>query len=96
MTGRTEPEDVDVYEAKTQLSMLLNRVANGDEVIIGRSGKPVARLVPYATPKQRRRFGRLAGNTRMTEDFAITPAWPLDAFEGVDDDNAVGESIDSG
>ena len=42
-----------VHEAKTQLSKLLERVAAGEEVIIAKSGVPVARLVPASPPKER-------------------------------------------
>ena len=38
---------VNVYEAKTSLSKLLNRVEQGEEIVLGRSGRPVARLVAY-------------------------------------------------
>jgi prevent-host-death family protein len=56
-----EKKMVNVHEAKTQLSRLLERVESGEEVIIARAGKPVARLVPLATEKPQRRPGRLAG-----------------------------------
>ena len=39
---------VNVYEAKTQLSRLLDAVAAGDNVVIARAGRPIARLIPYA------------------------------------------------
>jgi prevent-host-death family protein len=77
-----ENEIVNVYEAKTQLSKLLDRVAAGDEVIIGKAGKPVARLVPYETRITRRTFGRLAGSIGMADDFDQTPEWLTDSFEG--------------
>ena len=38
---------VDVHEAKTNFSKLLDRVVNGEEIVIGRAGKPLARLVPF-------------------------------------------------
>lgn len=44
---------VNVHEAKTHLSKLLERVEHGDEILIARAGKPVARLVPFAKPGKR-------------------------------------------
>ena len=47
---------VNVHEAKTQLSRLLLKVASGEDVVIARDGKPVARLVPYADGKPKKRW----------------------------------------
>ncbi len=57
--------------AKTQLSTLLDQAEAGDEVIIARAGKPVARLVPIDAPKPLRRLGLLAGKLRMRDDFDV-------------------------
>ena len=73
---------VNVHEAKTQLSKLIDRAAAGEEIILGKSGKPLARLVPYRTTRQPRRPGALAGRIRVAADFDATPSWLLDAFEG--------------
>ena len=59
---------VGVHEAKTHLSQLLKRVAAGEEIIIARSGKPVARLVPVAG-NRRRQLGRDQGLFQIPEDF---------------------------
>lgn len=56
---------VNVHEAKTHLSRLLDRAAAGEEIVIGRAGKPVARLVPLA-PRRPVRFGLLRGQIDMT------------------------------
>lgn len=72
---------INVYEAKTNLSKLLNRVEQGEEVVIGRSGRPVARLVAYRPRQVPRVPGRLAGKVKMADDFADTPEWLIDAFE---------------
>ena len=72
---------INVYEAKTNLSKLLNRVEQGEEVVIGRSGRPVARLVAYRLRRAPRVPGRLAGKVKMADDFADTPEWLIDAFE---------------
>ncbi len=49
--------EVNIHEAKTQLSRLLARVAEGEEVIISRAGKPIARLVPVDQPASTRPLG---------------------------------------
>lgn len=59
---------VNVHEAKTHLSRLLQRVEAGEEVVIARAGKPVARLVPVETAS-RRRFGLDAGVFTVPDDF---------------------------
>ena len=58
---------VNVHEAKTHLSRLLERVAAGEEIIIAKNGSPVARLV--AVSALRRRPGRLKGKIRIRKDF---------------------------
>ena len=63
---------VNVHEAKTQLSKLLARVAAGEEIVIARAGKPVARLVPVEQKQKRRVLGLDAG-----KDF-----WMADDFDG--------------
>ena len=72
---------VNVYEAKTNLSKLLDRVERGEEIVLGRSGRPVARLVSYSPRRAPRVPGRLAGKVEMAPDFAATPEWLIDAFE---------------
>ena len=58
---------VNVHEAKTHLSRFLERVASGEEFIIARNGKPIARLVPVSS--QQRQPGRLKGRIRIGRDF---------------------------
>lgn len=61
---------VNVHEAKTQLSRLLLRVEAGEEVIIARGGKPVARLVPLAPAQVPKRIpGRLKGKIHVPDSF---------------------------
>ena len=72
---------VNVYEAKTNLSKLLNRVEQGEEIVLARGGRPVARLVAYRSRRAPRVPGRLAGQIDMAADFAETPEWLIDAFE---------------
>lgn len=72
---------VNVHEAKTRLSKLLEQVEDGQEVIIARNGHPVARLVPM--PSKRRRAGRLRGKISMRRDFdKPLPASLKAAFAG--------------
>ena len=73
---------VNIHQAKTQLSRLIERVNAGEDIIIGRYGQPVARLIPYRQEPSRRVPGRLAGRIRMSADFDVTPAEIMDAFEG--------------
>lgn len=74
--------EVSVHEAKTHLSRLLRRVATGEEVVIARAGKPVARLVPFASGSPRQ-LGRDRGLFTVPEDFdAELPEELLRSFEG--------------
>lgn len=73
--------NVGVHEAKTNLSMLLRRVAAGEEIVITRSGEPVAKLVPVRLPVKGR-FGTDAGRFEVPEDFnEPLPDELLEAFE---------------
>jgi prevent-host-death family protein len=60
--------EVNIHEAKTHLSQLLVRVAQGEEIVIARAGKPVARLVPIE-PKARRILGQDQGLFEVPDDF---------------------------
>jgi prevent-host-death family protein len=74
---------VNVHEAKTQLSRLLQRVAAGEEITIANRGVPVARLVPAARPKAYRELGAERGRLKIAENFdAPLPAAALAAFLG--------------
>lgn len=72
---------VNVREAKTNLSKLLARVRMGEEIIIARAGKPVARLVPVEPPVKERVFGQAKGKIWIAPDFDDPlPDDILDAF----------------
>lgn len=76
-------EHVNVYEAKTHLSRLLDRAAAGEEILITRHGRPVARLAPIGGGVRPRKLGILRGKVRLRKDFdAPLPDDVLDAFEG--------------
>jgi prevent-host-death family protein len=62
-------EVVSVYNAKTHLSQLLGRVEAGEEIIISRQGRPVARLAPLAPPRARRVPGWTGRGITVPEDF---------------------------
>jgi prevent-host-death family protein len=62
-------EIVNVHAAKTHLSRLLERAEAGEEIVIGRSGKPVAKLVPYVADRPKRVFGALKGQIRILPGF---------------------------
>ena len=53
-----------IHQAKTQLSKLVERVLEGEEIVIGRAGKPVAKLVPYERPVQSRQGGQWRGQVQ--------------------------------
>jgi len=73
---------VNVHAAKTGFSRLLARAHAGEEIIIARAGKPVARLVPLRSTSPKRRPGLLAGRVRMSDDFdAPLPADLAAAFD---------------
>ncbi|MCU0634781.1 MAG: type II toxin-antitoxin system prevent-host-death family antitoxin [Gemmatimonadaceae bacterium] len=60
---------VNIHEAKTHLSRLLERVAAGETVIIARAGEPIAKVAPLDAPVAPRRLGFLAGELRVPRDF---------------------------
>ncbi|MGH7821236.1 MAG: type II toxin-antitoxin system Phd/YefM family antitoxin [Candidatus Binatia bacterium] len=75
--------EINVYEAKTHLSRLLDRAAAGEELVITRHGRPVAVLGPFREKARPRRLGILRGKVRISSDFdAPLPDEILDAFEG--------------
>jgi prevent-host-death family protein len=74
---------VNIHAAKTHLSRLVDDAAQGEEIVIAKAGKPVARLVALTGPRPPRRLGGLRGKIKIPEDFdAPLPDDILDAFEG--------------
>lgn len=72
-----------LYEAKTSLSKLVDRAAAGEEIVIAKSGKPLARLTPLSTGRPRRQPGGWEGRVTISEDFdEPLPDGLLAAFEG--------------
>ena len=66
-------KSVNVHEAKTHLSRLLVRVMGGEEVVIAKAGKPVARLVKFENKRQPRKPGALKGKIKISDDFDSLP-----------------------
>jgi len=81
---------VNIHEAKTHLSKLLARVARGEEVVIARAGRPVARLVPVTTARRMDQIlGIDKGRIWIARNFtAPLPEDVLAAFEGAPEDPA--------
>lgn len=75
-------ETVTLYEAKTHLSALVERAADGQEIVITKSGKPKAALVPLKVARARHRSGRGRGKWRLGPNFdAPLPAEIVDTFD---------------
>lgn len=63
------PTQVNIHDAKTHLSQLLERVEAGEEIVIARAGRPVAKLVKHSAPRKPRKPGALKGKIFIREDF---------------------------
>jgi prevent-host-death family protein len=76
-------KQVNLYDAKTQLSRLVDRAADGEEIVIAKAGTPMARLVPLEKKLPKRVSGLLKGKIRIAADFdAPLPPDVLAAFSG--------------
>ncbi len=76
-------ELINIHDAKTHLSRLLDEVAAGAEIVIARAGRPVARRVPLAAVKSLRKPGFLKGKIKIADDFDAPLAEEMLAqFEG--------------
>ena len=71
---------VNIHQAKTHLSKLLARVSAGEEIVIAKAGKPVAKLVPVGEERGERPIGLYKGQIWMAPDFDETPDDFLDLF----------------
>lgn len=75
--------EVNIHEAKTHLSKYLQQVMAGEEIIIAKSGVPIARLVPMEQTRKKRSPGSAKGKISIAEDFdAPLPKDWLEYFEG--------------
>jgi prevent-host-death family protein len=75
---------VNVHEAKTELSKLLELAEAGERIVIARAGRPVAVLTAYRPAARRRRLGLFRGHGSVSADFDALPEDVLRAFEGQD------------
>ena len=75
-------EIVNIHHAKTHLSKLLDRAAGGEEIIIAKAGKPIARLTSYQPPSAVRKPGIWKGKVSIAPDFDDLPTDLMEAFEG--------------
>jgi prevent-host-death family protein len=80
-------ETVNIHAAKTHLSRLVERAAGGEEIIIAKNGKPLAKLVPYRDALGPRVLGSMRGQIWISDDFDDPlPPDLLAAFYGEDQD----------
>lgn len=76
-------EPVNIYDAKTRLSQLVDKAASGEDVVVSRNGKPLVRITRLENAKRRITFGVLKGRLTVPDDFdAPLPGGVLDGFEG--------------
>lgn len=75
-------DQVNVHEAKTHLSRLLERVEAGEEIVISRAGRPIAMLVAYRGLSTKRRPGAWRGHVRIAPDFDELPPEVAAVFRG--------------
>ena len=74
-------ESVNIHQAKTHLSRLVERVEAGEEITLARAGRPVARLVPYRLRREPRRLGIWKGQVWMSPDFDAPLPEIVEAFQ---------------
>lgn len=75
---------VNMHEAKSQLSALAEKVWRGERVVIAKAGKPYLDLLPHRENRIQRKPGRFKGRIQMADDFDHTPEDIIEAFEGYD------------
>lgn len=73
---------VNMHQAKTQLSKLAELAWQGEEIIIAKAGKPYLYLMPYRGRGTQRKLGLLKGQIWVSPDFDETPSEVIEAFEG--------------
>jgi prevent-host-death family protein len=74
---------VNIYDAKTRLSQLVDKAAAGEDVVVGRNGKPLVRITRLEPSRRQIKFGVLKGKLRIPADFdSPLPDDVLAAFEG--------------
>lgn len=74
---------VNIHEAKTHFSKIVNQALKGEEIVIARGGKPLLKLIPFTETTSERRGGQFKGLIEISEDFdAPLPEETLKAFYG--------------
>ena len=73
---------VNIHEAKTHFSRLVERAANGEEIVIGKAGKPLVKLVAYQEDRAPRSPGGWKGRVHIAPDFDELPPEAAAAFRG--------------
>lgn len=73
---------VNMHEAKSQLSTLAEKAWRGERVVIAKAGKPYLDLLPHRGDSTPRKPGRLKGKIKLADDFDNTPESVISAFEG--------------
>jgi prevent-host-death family protein len=82
LEGAVAVRTVNIHEAKTQLSRLVEDASKGEEIVIAKAGKPMARLVPMRPARQPRKLGWLEGQFEVPDDFdAPLPDEVIEEFE---------------
>ena len=77
-------QTINIHEAKTHLSKILEQVSAGEEIIITKAGTPIARVVPYLTDIKKRQFGKDKGLFTTPDDFdAELPKTTLKEYEQI-------------
>ncbi len=76
-------ESINIYDAKTRLSQLVDKAAAGEDVVVSRNGKPLVRITALVAGKRPIKFGVLKGKVKVGPDFdAPLPIDVLAEFEG--------------
>ncbi len=71
-----------IHEAKTQLSKLIEAAIKGEEVVISKAGKPVAKIIAYQPNSEPRKSGYWRGKVKIADDFDTLPDSILKSFMG--------------
>ena len=82
MATTEQPAEFNIHEAKTHLSRLVERAAAGEEIVISKAGRPVARLGPIPRAVTPREPGRWRGQVLIHDDFDELPPGIAAAFRG--------------
>ena len=78
-------KQVNMHEAKSQLSKLVHLACQGEDIVIARAGVPCVRLMPYEKPREIRQPGSLKGQIWIAPDFDETLPEIIDSFYGIPD-----------